>query len=151
MKSAAATFLVVLGLLQIAADLSGVEALKGVAIASGASPAPRVFSAVKGLETYSTRFFIEIDARRIEITPERCSRIRGPYNRRNVFGAALAYAPVLPPPLRDAVLRWALCGRAPLLSELGVAPGAGAPAVVLEPREGSSLQGIPTRITAPCR
>ena len=40
-----------LAVLQMAADLCGLGALKALASATGASPAPRVFSAVRGLET----------------------------------------------------------------------------------------------------
>jgi hypothetical protein len=108
-----AVLLVILGTAQMAGDLSGVLPLKAVAAATGASPAPKVFSAVQGFETYSTRFYLESGSRRIELTPEVYSRMRGPYNRRNVYGAALAYAPVLPATLREPVLRYSLCGEAP--------------------------------------
>src|SRR5205807_2597333 len=54
-----AIFLLVLGLLQISGDVLHVRAIKALGAASAASPAPRVFSAVRGLETYSTRFFID--------------------------------------------------------------------------------------------
>jgi hypothetical protein len=114
----------------MAGDLFHVSALKGIAAASGASPAPKVFSAVKGLETFSTQFFIEwVDTsgapHSAEITPERYAKLRGPYNRRNVYGAVLAYGPVLENdprtrPMYDAVSRHALCGEAPLLNELGI-------------------------------
>ena len=40
-------------------DLLHLSALKGIAAATGASPAPKVFSAVKGLETFSTQYFVE--------------------------------------------------------------------------------------------
>jgi hypothetical protein len=85
---------------------------------------------VKGWETFSTRFFIEwVDAsgatHSVEITQERYAQLRGPYNRRNVYGAVLAYGPVLESdprtrPMCDAVSRYALCGEAPLLSEIGI-------------------------------
>src|SRR5262249_9019819 len=96
----AAGGLLVLGLAQMSGDLTGLAPLKAIAPATAASPAPKVFSAVRGLETYSTRFFVQwTDAdgsnRFYEITPERYARLRGPYNRRNVYGAALAYGPVL--------------------------------------------------------
>jgi hypothetical protein len=94
------------------------------------SPAPKVFSAVDGLETYSSHFFVEwVDAegeiRSVPITPERYARLEGPYNRRNVYGAAIAYGPVLAAdartrPLLSAVQRASLCGEAPLLAELGI-------------------------------
>lgn len=142
----AAACLAVLGVAQMAGDLLGFVPLKAIAAATGASPAPKVFSAVQGLETYSTRFFLDLGHERVELTPELYARIRGPYNRRNVYGAALAYGPVLPPALRDPVMRHALCGQAPLLRELGLSATA-TPAVVLEPLGG----GRTMRIEAPCR
>lgn len=149
--------LVILGTLQMAADLTGLTAIKGIAAATNASPAPKVFSAVRGLETYSTRFFIEWttpegEVDRIELTPEVGSRIEGPYNRRNVYGAALAYAPVLPPELRDPVLDAALCGDRPLLAEIGIdVARVATPSIVLEPLPGTTIGDLPTRIPAGCR
>jgi hypothetical protein len=153
MKLAAPIVLVALGLLQMTGDLTGLAALKGIGAATGASPAPKVFSSVKGLETFSTKFTIHLETRldecrvschrSVHVTPELYSRVRGPYNRRNVYGAALAYAPVLPPELRDAVLRYALCGEAPLLRELGLeneCPGA-RPKIILAPLAGSTFEG----------
>lgn len=150
--------LTVLGLLQMAGDLAGIVPLKAVAAAWGASPAPKVFSAVRGLETYSTNFDLEWrdragTLRRMRLSPTVNARIRGPYNRRNVYGAAIAYAPVLPSGLRDPVMRYALCGHAPLLRELGVDPStvAGGQAVQLSPRAGTSLGALSTRFEADCR
>ncbi|MDP9193724.1 MAG: hypothetical protein M3P06_18675 [Acidobacteriota bacterium] len=142
-------FLVLLGTAQMLGDLLGFLPLKAVAAATGASPAPKVFSAVQGLETYSTRFFLDLGDRRVEVTPELYSRIRGPYNRRNVFGAALAYGPVLPPELREPVMRYALCGDAPLLRELGLR-ATRSPAVELEPLPGTSLGSMQTRFEVSC-
>src|SRR5205814_1100524 len=119
---------------------------------TGASPAPRVFSAVRGLETYSTRFFIDYTdatgvARSLELTPEVNARLRGPYNRRNVYGAALAFGPVLQAdprtrPLFLAVARSALGGDAPLLRELGIEGSRGPIRVRLEPLPGTSPRGL---------
>jgi hypothetical protein len=148
-RRAAALALLILGVAQMAGDVLGLLPLKAIAAATGASPAPKVFSAVQGLETYSTRFFLDLGHQRVEITPGLYGRIRGPYNRRNVFGAALAYAPVLPPQLRDPVLRYGLCGDAPLLRELGLR-ATSTPAVVLEPLPGTSLGSMKTRHEAPC-
>lgn len=146
----AASLLVVLGLAQMFGDVSHLLPVKAVAAATGASPAPKVFSAVQGLETYSTRFSLDLGDERVALTPELYARIRGPYNRRNVYGAALAYGPVLPPSLRDPVTRYALCGDAPLLRELGL-HATRTPAVELEPLPGTSLGNLPTRFEAPCR
>lgn len=146
----APVFLVILGVAQMIGDVTQLIPLKAVAAATGASPAPKVFSAVQGLETYSTRFFLDLGHERVELTPELYSRIRGPYNRRNVFGAALAYGPVLPPNLRDPVTKYALCGDAPLLRELNL-QATRTPAVELEPLPGTTLGDLPTRFEAPCR
>jgi hypothetical protein len=163
MKNLAAIGLVALGLAQIAGDLTNVPALKAIAAATGAAPAPKVFSAIKGLETYSTHFFLEWrtrsgESRSLELTPEAYARLAGPYNRRNVYGAVLAYGPVLSSdpnskPLFDAVARYALCGEAPLLRELGIAPNelAGPVRIRLEPRPGTDIGALPKTLEAPCR
>ncbi len=128
MRRGAAVFLVLVGLTQMAADVTGLRALKGLAAATGASPAPKVFSAVNGCETFSPRFFIEGkqtdgDAFSLEITPDIYARLRGPYKRRNVYGAVIAYGPVIAHlPMWEAVANYALCGDAPLLRELGLDP-----------------------------
>ena len=134
-----------------------------VSTATGASPAPRVFTAVDGLETYSTRFVLEWTdtsgrPRELEITPERYRRLRGPYNRRNVYGAAMAYGPLLARDERsrgmlEEVARYALCGDAPLLTELGVDRRTvdGAVTVRLHPINESSLRDrLPLRLEGGC-
>lgn len=160
----AGVFLVMLGLLQMAGDLvekyinaPAGRALKGVGAATTAAPAPKVFSSVRGLETYSTRFYLEwADRAGVErsllLTPEIYGRVRGPYNRRNVYGAALAYGPVLPESLRDPVMRYALCGEAALLRELGIDPDdvAGRVRIRYEPLPGTDLGALPRQLEAPC-
>jgi hypothetical protein len=161
----AAACLIAVGLLQMAGDLCERfvstdvgRPLKGVGAATAASPAPKVFSAVRGLETYSTRFFLEWTgadgaAHSLELTPEVYSHLRGPYNRRNVYGAALAYGPVLPEELRGPVMAYALCGDAPLLRELGIDPAQvrGPVRLRYEPRPGTDMGELPRVLEAPCR
>jgi len=156
----AAALLLALGLAQMVADALGLDALKAVSAATGASPAPKVFSSVKGLETFSTRFFVEWTARNgsarsVEITPERYSRLRGPYNRRNAYGAVLAYGPVLAVdprsrPMLDSVLGFALADGSPLLREIGIdtSDRAGPISVRLELREGAGIGAMPTVLEA---
>lgn len=160
----AGVFLTILGLSQMTGDLlekyvnaPAGRALKGVGAATTAAPAPKVFSSVRGLETYSTRFYVEWTDRAggehsLLLTPEIYGRIRGPYNRRNVYGAALAYGPVLPETLRDPVMRYALCGDAPLLRELGINPGdiVGRVHIRYEPLPGTDLGDLPRQLEAPC-
>lgn len=158
----AAAGLLVLGVLQMAGDLLDWRSLRGVAAATTASPAPKVFSAVRGLETYSTRFVLEWTepdgaGRTLELTPQVYQRLRGPYNRRNAYGAALAYGPVLASdsasrPMFEAVMRRALCGERPLLREMGIDPArvVGAVRVRYTPRPGTDLGPLPRLIVAPC-
>jgi hypothetical protein len=78
--------------------------------------------------------------------------MHGPYNRRNVYGAALAYGPVLPESLRDPVMRYALCGEAPLLRELGIDPDdiTGRVRIRYEPLPGADLGNLPRQLEASC-
>ena len=158
MKHKAAIFLLVVGLLQMTGDLLGVAPLKGFGAATTASPAPKVFSSVKGLETYSTRFFLEWKDREgkehsLELTPEVYSRIGGAYNRRNIYGAALSYGPVLIGDERTramfwSVARYGITGDAPILRELGVDPSAidGPVRVRYEPLPGTHMGDLPKRL-----
>jgi hypothetical protein len=155
-------FLVILGMAQMTGDVLGISALEGIAAATTASPAPKVFSAVRGLETYSTRFSIHWrDAsgseKSLELTPEVYALIRGPYNRRNTYGAILAYGPIFAStpetqPLFESVARYALCGDAPLLVELGIdAKAAASPVrIQLEPLPSSDVGDLPLIFEAPC-
>jgi len=157
----AAVALLALGLAQMAGDVLGIGALKGIGAATGASPAPKVFCSAGRLETFSTRFFVEWtardgSARSVEITPERYSQLRGPYNRRNAYGAALAYGPVLASddrtsPMLNSVLTYALRSGSPLLTELGIdtTDRAGPVRVRLVPREGTDAGTLPLVLGTP--
>jgi hypothetical protein len=137
----------------MSAETLGLRSLAGAAAATAASPRPKVFSSVRGLETYSSRFVLEVDGERIALTPDRYAALRGPYNRRNAYGAVSAYGPVLASdpataPLFDAVARHALCGEAPLLRELGVRAGASV-RLHVEPRPGTSPE-VPLSLELAC-
>lgn len=155
--------LLAVGLLQMTGNVLELPLLKGLGAATAASPAPRVFSAVRGLETYSTRFYIDwVDTsgvnRSLELTPDVYSRIQGPYNRRNIYGAALAYGPLLSVdartrPMFEAVSRYALCGGRPLLVELGAEPTStsGTVCVRLEPIAGTDFGALPRVLEIQCQ
>jgi hypothetical protein len=155
--------LLALGLLQMAGDLLRLPALKGLAAATAASPAPKVFSSVRGLETYSTHFFIEWSDKTgefhsTEITPERARGLLGPYNRRNVYGAVRAYGPVMQSdtglqPMFESISRYALCGDAPLLRELGIDTKnmRGMPRLRLQTHPGSQTGDLPLSFDPPCK
>lgn len=157
-----ALLLLLVGSLQIVGDVLRVPAVKGLGAATMISPAPKVFSSVRGLETYSTRFFVEwtdeeSDAHELELTSQVCAGIRGPYNRRNVYGAALAYGPVLAQDpngraMLHSVLEYGLLGDAPLLRELGI-ESAEVHQLRLryEPIAGTQLGDLPSVLAVPLR
>jgi hypothetical protein len=118
---------------------------------------------VRGLETFSSSFFIDWSDRsglshELELTPAVYSRLRGPYNRRNVFGAVLSYGPVLQSDPRtnamfQSVVDYSFCGAAPLLSEIGIDPATlGGPVRVrLVPRTGTPFGDEPYVFSPACR
>lgn len=157
-----AVALLSLGLIHMLAALVGVDKLQGLAAATVASPAPKVFSVAGGLETYSTEFFLEWDTpagtkESLALTAEIYPRLKGPYNRRNVYGAILAFGPVLyaderARPMFESAATYALCADAPILDELGVdqASVAGALRIRYMPRPGVDISPLPTLIEIPC-
>ena len=52
-----ATLLVAVGSLQMIGDLTGQSAVKAIGAALQASPAPKVFTAQNGFETYFSKFY----------------------------------------------------------------------------------------------
>jgi hypothetical protein len=155
-------FLLGLGLLQMGGDLLRIPVLRGIGAATVASPAPKVFSSVQGLETFSSEFYVEWTdragvAHSLMLTPEVYAHIKGPYNRRNIFGATLAYAPILQndpnsKEMFESVVRYALCGKAPLLREIGIDPAhlSAPPRIRLVPRPGTDLSDHPFLIKPSC-
>lgn len=108
--------------------------VKGLALVTAASPAPKVFASRDGLESLSSTFTLawrDADqVHRLPLTHEVYPSIRGPYNRRNVYGAVLGFGPVLAQNEQtvdafDDVTRHALCPSegGVLLEELGIDPG----------------------------
>jgi hypothetical protein len=137
----------------MAGDVLRLPSLKALGAATGASPAPKVFTAQDGFETYANRFFLEWQDRDgsrkvLELTPEVYSGFRGPYNRRNVYGAIFSYAPVLDAnehtrPMFRAVLTRSFCGRFSVLPDVGVPADVavhGPLRIRLEPRRAAEVQ-----------
>lgn len=131
-RRGAILLLLALGLAQMLCDAAGFRAGKAVAAATLLAPAPRVFSAVRGFETYSARYFVEWEDERgapgrLELDRAVYARLRGPYNRRNVYGAAFAYGPVLAADphgrrMLEQFGAYAFGEGMPLLRELGLDP-----------------------------
>lgn len=120
-----AAIITVIGCTQMAGYLAGSRELRAVGLATVAAPLPKVFSEVDGLETFASEFTLRgIDAAghpfTLAITPELYARLEGCYNRRNVYGAALSYAPRIPEALWTAVFCYGLKPGGPLRRELGL-------------------------------
>lgn len=136
-RDAGALALLVVGLAAMVGDATGFVPLEGLALATMASPLPKVFSAVEGYETFAARFTVVAerpDGSRtaVELTPEVARGLRGPYNRRNVYGAALAYGPKLPRPVWQAVFCHGLEPGGPLREEIGLPADATGVSVEIE-------------------
>ena len=111
--------LVTLGTGQILADVLAMPRTKAVFAATQVSPAMKVFTAQQGYETHAARFAITwVDAdgesQRLSVDPSIYRNVAGPYNRRNVYGAALAYGPLLRSdpklrPMQESVMQYAFC------------------------------------------
>ena len=120
----AAAILLLVGLTQILGYVFNVPLLKGIGFASVIAPFPKVFSDVEGLETFASEFTLLLannnKVSELKITPELYSKFAGPYNRRNVYGAALAYAPRLKKEIWEMVLCYAFYKPAVLRNELNI-------------------------------
>jgi len=108
--------------------VTGAITLRGIGAATAASPLPKVFSDVDGLETFASEFTLHYRTPGgtligMPITPKLYGRLAGPYNRRNVYGAALSYAPRLPRELWEPVFCYGLAPDAPLRTALGLGSG----------------------------
>ena len=111
--------------MQMLGYATGNRVVRGIGAATVIAPLPKVFSDVEGLETFASEFTLRYrDARgtasEMRITPQLYGQLAGPYNRRNVYGAALSYAPRLPRPLWESVYCHGLRPGGPLRSELGL-------------------------------
>jgi hypothetical protein len=125
---AAALAVVAIGCVSMVGFAVGSKSLRGVGAMTAASPLPLVFSQFRGLETFAARFSAELErtdgsTRRFEITPAMYAELDGPYNRRNAYGAVIAFGPVLTEPNERAmvtsVLRHGLCDLGPLAVRFG--------------------------------
>jgi len=119
--------LVAIGCVRAFANIADMEKTSAAFAALNVSPAMKVFTAHNGYETFSPKFEIEFingdESKLILLTPELYRKLSGPYNRRNVYGAAISYGPVLvsnenTKPLFDSVAKYSFCTPASLISEL---------------------------------
>ncbi len=114
MKKARYIVVVLIGLLQIIGYLLSVKPIQNLGKVTASSPLPIVFTEVKGVETFASDFYLQFTSEngqqeKIKVTPEMYAKFKGPYNRRNIYGAAISYGPVLPEKIWQSVLGYGLC------------------------------------------
>lgn len=123
------SLIILIGSLSMLGTITMLDPVKGIGFMSTASPLPLVFSKFRGVENFSSDYFMDIrfkngETTSFKITPEMYERTAGPYNRRNPYGAVLAYGPMLTKPneliLRDSVMQYSACGRGNFMREIGV-------------------------------
>ena len=122
--------LIGLGCIQMLGDIMHLPIVKGIGQATNASPAPKVFTSQNGYETFSKQFYFKYYdnkgiCKEIEITPHNYQHLKGPYNRRNMYGATISYSPVLvnseiTKSLFNSVGYFAVCGEHSILTEMGI-------------------------------
>lgn len=100
--------------------------VKQVGFLSTASPLPLVFSAYQGMETFATTFDLTVvypdgSFRQEKLTRELYAQLKGPYNRRNIYGVLFSYGPFFEDPrllkLRDHGFHYAFCHGGPLAQD----------------------------------
>ncbi|MEM0964629.1 MAG: hypothetical protein AAGJ81_00575 [Verrucomicrobiota bacterium] len=125
------------GCLQFIGYLLGSATLRGIGAACGFAPYTKVFSDVDGFETFAADFSLVLktddgEQETIVVTPEFYRQLKGPYNRRNVYGAALSYAPRLPEELWQSVFCYGVNG--PLREEFGISDDVSEITVLIQTR-----------------
>ena len=131
-----------LGSLQMIGHTTGSRTIRGLGLATGIAPYPKVFCEAEGYEPFAANFTISGTSDNgepveIPLTAERYSQLAGPYQRRNVYGATLAYAPRLPENLRTHLFKEVLSENSPLSKELNIPPLTN-PQITITPRDGET-------------
>lgn len=124
--------LLTLGLLQMVGDGLGRvwpaagRAVAGLGALTVASPKPKVFTAAGPHEPFAFAWTVELETaagglQRVPLDAATYGQVPGPYPYRNVYGAMLAFGPLLPAATVQAVLRHGFCDGV-LATALGVGP-----------------------------
>ncbi len=109
--------LIVVGHISIFGHIIKSELIQGLGFITAASPLPLVFSNFRGVEGFASQFKVKYilngQEQVMQITPQNYQSLKGPYNRRNAYGAAIAGAPMLTAEAEkkmvDGVITYAFC------------------------------------------
>ena len=138
-----ALIMLAVGSLQMIGYLIGSNVFRGIGLASGIAPFPKVFCEAKGYEAFAATFVVsgkmpDDKTWSRSLDPVWYSQLKGPYNRRNVYGAALAFAPRLPEEVRKMLLRKSLSPDSSLRRELKIPDSIQDLKVTITPRSGET-------------
>ncbi|HUS35265.1 MAG TPA: hypothetical protein VM680_07945 [Verrucomicrobiae bacterium] len=138
-RNRAAIAITILACSAMIGDVINSLTLKGLGAAFSFAPFPKVFCDNQGLEGFASQFTILAQmpdgaTQKIPLTPEMYAKMRGPYNRRNVYGAALSFGPKLPEPMWRSVFDYGLGDANRLATEFGLPRAATNFIVIIETR-----------------
>lgn len=120
--------LFMLGALNLTGMIFHSPELRGIAVMTMASPLPFVFTSYNDVETFSTTFTMDVTFKNRSqgnfiLDQQMYSKLKGPYQRRNVIGAIFSHGPFFDNPqmiqIREQILDWGFC-RGHLAHEFGI-------------------------------
>lgn len=140
--------LILLGLLQSLAFVFRIDVLKGLASATVASPLALVFSNFRGLDTYALDFTLAATSAQkgrfqMCIDQSLYSKLSGPYNLRNVYGAVLSYGPKFTSKkelaILSSVLQFGFCTPGKLIDDFDLPKDISDGAIEVEAKHSSEI------------
>jgi len=156
----AAVLLCFLGSIKVIADALELKALSAVVAVTNTTPAMKVFTAHDGYETYSAKFQLQVDyddgsSQSSVLTKQQYQGLRGPYNRRNVYGALIAYGPILyssevTHKMWVTMSRNAFCRNEPISEELGYTSNAKITSVSITYFNQTKTDEYPDKLVVSC-
>jgi hypothetical protein len=131
------------------------KAIAAIGRVSLASPAPKVFCKMGGIEPFAREHAIELryedgTTASYAVDQARSIRLRGPYALRNVYGAAFVFAPLLPPRTTEAVVQHGLCEGMAFDTPLGDGLHGSPRSVVLTSSPRAGGVGAASRVEVAC-
>lgn len=125
------TLLLLLGSMNMIGYIFDSNNMKNIAYISTSSPLPFVFTSYNDVETFSLHHELNLEYKNgtnsaILLDHKLYSKLKGPYNRRNVIGAAFSHGAFFTDKrmleIRDQIFYWGFC-EGQLLDEFGIDKG----------------------------
>jgi len=145
LRNGLAILFMAIGSLQMVGYALNLPVLRGIGLASGIAPFTKVFCDADGYEAFAASFILQGVREdgtywNRKLDPEWYAQLEGPYNRRNVYGAALSFAPRLPEELRETLISKSLTPGSALRQELSIPDDLQSLQVIIIPRPGADAR-----------